>query len=119
MAVLPAVPEESVELLLPMAPVPVVPEESVEPVEGMVEGVVDGAVEEGVEDVAGVLAVSSAVLLQPASAIAAAKATATAEPVLSSGAFISVFPLKKWERLTASQMSIYLLANHCLHETHA
>lgn len=85
MAVLPEVPEESVELLLPVEPVPV---------EGVVDGVVDGAVEEGVEGVAGTLEVSSAVLLQPASAIAAARATATAEPVLSSGEYISVFPLK-------------------------
>lgn len=70
----PVVPDESVVLPLPIEPEPV------EPVAGLVE-----------EDpgVAGVEL--SAVLLQPASASAAAIASAAAVPVFSVDAFISVF----------------------------
>ena len=70
--------------VLPVLPVPIEPEpmepEPIEPVDGLVE-----------EDpgVAGVEL--SAVLLQPASASAAAKASAAAVPVFSVDAFISVF----------------------------
>ncbi|WP_426144617.1 hypothetical protein [Polaromonas sp. DSR2-3-2] len=70
--------------LLPLLPLPIGPEpmepEPIEPVDGLVE-----------EDpgVAGVEL--SAVLLQPASASAAAKASAAAVPVFSVDAFISVF----------------------------
>ena len=68
----------------PVLPLPIEPEpmepEPIEPVDGLVE-----------EDpgVAGVEL--SAVLLQPASASAAAKASAAAVPVFSVDAFISVF----------------------------
>ena len=70
--------------VLPVLPLPIEPEpmepEPIEPVDGLVE-----------EDpgVAGVEL--SAVLLQPASASAAAKASAAAVPVFSVDAFISVF----------------------------
>ncbi len=77
----PVVPDEPVALPLPMEPEPVVP---VEPVDGLVDGVV--------EDVPGVVEVElSAVLLQPANASAAARASAAVVPVFSVDAFISVF----------------------------
>ena len=78
--VLPVVPDVPDELPLPIEPEPEVPDEPVEPVDGLVE-----------EDpgVAGVEL--SAVLLQPASASAAARASAAAVPVFSVDAFISVF----------------------------
>lgn len=84
MAVLPVVPEE-----LPIEPEPVlpdVPEEPGEPVDPL-----DGLVEEvpGV-----VLPELSAVLLQPASASAAASESAAMVPVFSVGAYIYKFPLK-------------------------
>ena len=70
-------------LPLPIEPEPVVPDvpaEPVEPVEGLVE-----------EDPGVVEVELSAVLLQPASASAAARASAAAIPVFSVDAFISVF----------------------------
>ena len=72
-------------LPLPIEPVPEpvvpdVPDEPVEPVDGLV------------EDEPGVVVVElSAVLLQPASASAAARASAAAVPVFSVDAYISVF----------------------------
>lgn len=76
----PVVPDEFVVLPLPIEPEPVEPDDPVEPVDGLVE-----------EDpgVAGVEL--SAVLLQPASASAAARASAAAVPVFSVDAFISIF----------------------------
>lgn len=67
-------------LPLPIEPEPVVPDVPVEPVEGLV------------EEVPGVVVVElSAVLLQPVSASAAARASAAAVPVFSVDAYISVF----------------------------
>lgn len=75
---LPVVPDESVVLPLPIDPEPVA--DPVEPVEGLVE-----------EDPGVVVVVeSSAVLLQPANASAAARASAVADPVFSVDACISV-----------------------------
>jgi len=68
---------------LPIDPEPVlpdVPDEPIEPVEGLVE-----------EDPGVVVVELSAALLQPASASAAAKASAAAVPVFSVDACISVF----------------------------
>ena len=79
----PVVPDEPGVLPLPIEPEPVVPDVPDEPVEP-----VDGLVEED-PGVAGVDL--SAVLLQPASASAAARASAAAVPVFSVDAFISVF----------------------------
>ena len=79
---LPVVPDESVVLPLPIDPEPVVPDvpaDPVEPVEGLVE-----------EEPGVVVAELSAVLLQPASASAAARASAAAVPVFSVDACISV-----------------------------
>ena len=79
----PVVPDEPDVLPLPIEPEPVVPDVPDEPVEP-----VDGLVEEE-PGIAGVEL--SAVLLQPASASAAARASAAAVPVFSDDAFISVF----------------------------
>ena len=68
---------------LPIDPEPVlpdVPDEPIEPLEGLVE-----------EDPGVVVVELSAALLQPASASAAAKASAAAVPVFSVDACISVF----------------------------
>ena len=75
-----------VEPVVPLEPIPEpelgVPDEPVEP-PFVVEGVV-------VEEEPGDLTVSSVFLLQPPSASAAARASATAPAVLSVGAYISV-----------------------------
>jgi hypothetical protein len=84
--------------MVPVLVEPAVPEEPAMPVEGLdVEGTVD-------EDELGVLTVSSVFLLQPPSASAAAKASATAQADLSECAYISISFSKKWERLKASQL---------------
>ncbi|ABM36809.1 hypothetical protein Pnap_1495 [Polaromonas naphthalenivorans CJ2] len=62
------------------------PMEPVEPVDGLVDGLV--------EEDPGVVLVVSAAFLHPASASAAARASATAIPVFSVGACISVFLFK-------------------------
>jgi hypothetical protein len=75
----PEVPDEPVELPLPVEPNPVAPDEPVEPVDGLVE-----------EDPGVVPVELSAVLLQPVSASAAARASPAAVPVFNVDAYISV-----------------------------